>query len=76
MNTKQNNINGKKITFKEYYNSLSDEHKKEIRNELLEVITESHFYACVRSNKFTKPLQRLITTITNTEFDWNHEDKN
>lgn len=74
--TKQKNINPEKITFKGYYNSLSDENKKIIRDEVLEVITESHFYACVRANKFTKPLQKLITTITNTEFDWTHEEKN
>ena len=74
--TKQKNINPEKITFKGYYNSLSDENKKIIRDEILEVITESHFYACVRENKFTKPIQKLITSITNTEFDWTHEEKN
>jgi len=71
--SKQININDKKITFKGYYNNLSDEEKKTIRAKILEVITESHFYSCVRKNKFTKPIQRIITDYTQLEFDWTHE---
>ena len=73
---KQININPEKITFKGYYNSLSDEDKRTIREAILEVITESHFYSCVRQNKFTKPIQKLITSFTKQEFNWTNEKTN
>jgi len=65
--------NIEKITFAQYYNLLDTDGKKAIKAKILEFITESHFYNCMRNNKFNKSLRKLIEIDQNQQFDWKHE---
>jgi len=60
-----------KMTFKQYFEGLSDEKKAEIKKELLKFYTESHFYNCIRNQKYSKPFKHIIEATTQLNFDWN-----
>lgn len=62
-----------KITFRHYYSEHNVDQKRDLKNALSKFITVSHFYACMRNNKYTPLLRKEIESITNLEFNWNDE---
>jgi hypothetical protein len=59
------------IPFSRYYNEMSKDDKRDLLSQILVYITATHFYACVRKNKFTVLIREKIETITKQKFDWN-----
>lgn len=59
-------------TFKEYYQSLGDELKIELRNEILNEcgISYSTFYAKVNKQNFSTLEKKEIERICDNRFDW------
>jgi N-glycosylase/DNA lyase len=62
--------NQEKITFQRYFKSLNAEQKKEVFRQMEAYVTESHFYWCMRNNKYSKLLREKIETLTNKQFNW------
>ena len=60
-----------KITFASYYNSLTTKQKRKIREQLKDVVSESHLYSQLRGENPFKPLlKREIERITKQKFSW------
>lgn len=77
MNTKETNLNEEKITFVRYYEQMparGKNSKEELRQALRPYITESHFYRCMRENKFKPIMQKEIERILNKKFEWTNDE--
>lgn len=70
---KKETENNEKITFSQYYRNLDTDGKNAIKTMILEFISESHFYNCIRNNKFNKLLRKEIESKVNLKFNWKHE---
>lgn len=77
MPNKIKNLNEEKITFKRYFENLpknGELSKKSLKKALRLYITESHFYNCLRNNKFKPILQKEIEAITKQQFNWTDDE--
>jgi len=65
-----NNEKVEKIPFKGYFKQMTEEEKREFIFEITKYISNSHFYALLRTNKFSRLHREKIEQITKREFDW------
>jgi len=67
---KTNNEKVEKIPFKGYFKQMTEEEKRNFIFEITKYISISHFYALLRTNKFSLLHREKIEQITKLEFDW------
>lgn len=71
MEEKDQNI--EKMTFKRYYDGMTDADQRSFRMQIMPYITESHFYRCLREGKFSLLMSEKIESVLNQQFDWTNE---